>query len=363
MGKKSAKKQRSARKPRSSIRASDDQYTEEEMELVLRYAKELRAHVIKGFLEENAIPRSGNKSELVDNIQNAIEEGKIRYSTVVQFLDRVAPWGPQQVYLLGEPRLDASPYLNRDTFEDHLKNHKASKPFRQSLPLILPEILTVSEIGHDGRKIRVVAVERRSGWERYSKRDRKDKDTEEGDTVMLRGYVKRVSRGLIVLEWDLINQVGILQISRMPSGSEYEDANDRFKAAISKWLDLSAFPFISLSKAISTLHKHEEEKSKAIRSHGIEYNSGQSRIAGYSATAEDSVIDDGAISSALSHVRKSGKGRRGNFYWLLDKLGEGYKGREVHVTLFAQTGRVTFPVDNDEEVVRYVLEDIRKSCS
>jgi hypothetical protein len=346
-----------------AVRASDAAYTKEERELIVRYVRRLKVPVIKQLLAEHELSRTGPKDHLIETLQTALDDEELLYADLVSHLDRVEPWGAQHVFVLGEPALDLSKYRTADAFEQHLRGHHASKPFRSPLPLALPETLTVSAIEHNGDRIRVIAVERREGLDRDDDYDQDGGTTDDGEPIILRGYVERTTRGLIILDWDLIQNHAILQITRMPSGWDYDDARDRFAAAVQKWLPMAAFPLVNLAKAISKLHEDEEKKVAPLHSHGIEYGRGGSRLSGTSASEDDSVLSDIVISGALRQMRVVGTGRRGNFYWHLDSLGKDWVDKTAHVIVFAAMNRVLFTTDNDEVVVQNVLADIRKAGS
>lgn len=348
-------------------RADDDRYTSEERELIDRYIARLRVPSIKSFLRENEQKVSGTKSALLARVGSAVENGDVTYTQLVQFLDEVEPWRAQQVFLFGGSTLDLGPYQTAEALGEHLRAHHASKPFRKPIPLVLPTELTVASIQHSGRLLRITAVERRDGWIRDESLDPTEIErTDENEEVQLRAYVKRVTRGLIIFEWDMVENLAMMQVSRLPSGEDYDDARERFTSLVSRWIDIGTFPLLNLPKAIKTLHIAEETRKNAsqppaLKSYGVEYaRQGGARLAGLGASSEDSVTDDPVLSAALQQFRNVSQGRRGNFYWALDPLGKEYAGSTAHVIVFAATRRITFPTDNlDEATIRHVLADIR----
>lgn len=347
------------------VRASDDDYTAEERELILRYVKdELRVPEIRAYLKDIEERVSGNKDTLVERLAQAIDSGSLTYSDLVHLLDGHAPWKAQHVTLLGEPTFDASEFRTPATFEERLRRHHASRVLREKLPLILPEKLTVSQIVHNGERIRVVAVERRDGWFRDKARDRTKE--EGGTTVEWRAFVRDIVRGLIVFEWDLVQNHAMLQVSQLPSGWDYDEARTRITHLLARWIDLNGFGGIDLRRAVSSLHKEEElqQGGSRVRSHGIEYETAQGRrLQGRSATARDSVLGEASVDGALQQVRSVGVGRTGNFYWRLDGLEPALAGEEAHVVINGAAGRVNFRTDNSEEVVRHVLAGIRTAST
>jgi hypothetical protein len=352
---------------RKALLSDEHAYTDEERKLIDRYIARLRVPAIKDFLRESEQKISGSKQALLERIEEALKSGDVSYTQLVHFLDEVEPWRAQQVFLFGASSLNLEPYRTPEAFDRHLRSHHASKPFRQPVPLVLPDGLTVASIQHDGRRIRITAVERREGWLRDESLDPQGTErTVEDEELELRAYVRRVTRGLITFEWDIIENLAMMQVSRLPSGENYDEARERFENLVSRWLDARTFPLINLPKAIKTLHIAEEVRKAAsqppmLKSYGVEYaRQGGGRLAGVGATAEDSVTDDPALSASLQQFRNVSQGRRGNFYWTLDSLGADYVGSTAHAIVFASTRRITFPTDNlDEATIRHVLTDIR----
>ena len=343
------------------IRTSDSDYTEEEQRLILQYVKELRQVELKEFLASTGHLRSGTKKILLDRIDESLAEGTIALVDLVDLLDQVEPWSAQHVFLLGEPNADVTAFRDPHEFEAHLKNHRASKPFRQPIQLALPEELVVSSITHDGARLRVTAIERRDGWHRDHGQDQRTIGPG-GETIELRAYVNTVSRGLVMFEWDLIANQAVMQVTQLPSGWTYDDAFGRFVDVTKTWLPVATFPTLNLRRAISTFHEAEENKSNDLRSHGIEYEThGGRRVAGKSATPRDSVLGETVVDTAMHQIRDAGVGRSGNFYFDVTGVPGSQRG-EAHAIIFAEAGRINFPTSNPEEVVRHVLDRIRAAC-
>jgi hypothetical protein len=352
---------------RAGVRADEDEYTQEERDLIDRYIARLRMPSIRNFLRESDQRVSGTKRTLLGRIEEALDAGDVTYTQLVRFLDEVEPWRAQQVFLFGASSLNLDAYRTPEAFDAHLRAHRASKPYRQPIPLVLPDELTIASIQHDGRRLRITAIERREGWIRDESYDPEEVERTEGnEEVQMRAYVRRITRGQIIFEWDVVENLAMMQVSRLPSGEDYDDARDRFAKLVSRWLDIGTFPLINLPTAIKTLHLNEEARKAAsqepaLKSYGVEYaRQGGARLAGLGATSEDSVTDDPVLSSALDQFRNVSQGRRGNFYWALDPLGADYVGSTAHVIVFAATRRITFPTDDlDEATIRHVLSDIR----
>ncbi len=359
-------KTRKTSKP--ALRLKGEEYTQEEKDRILKYVDdEVTVPRLKAFLADHELPRSGNKPDLLKAITDAIGDGDhhLDYPHVVELLDAVLPWGPQHVFLLGEPRRGETPvatYRNRETFEAHLREKASSRPFRAPLPLVLPEELTVSSIVHTGEKLRVTAIERRDGFMREENLDRVEERN--GETVHFRAFVEETTRGLIMFEWNFTTNVAMLQITRLPAGQDYAKAETRFIKLVSKWIDLTRFPRIRLGQAISTVYNEAIKLGDTARArpHGVEWETiGGSRLQGKSATSQVSLVDDQAAKDAMDIGRDNGTGRTGNLYWQdVPDLPDEHRG--IHVKVLAHASRIHFPTGQTEETMRHVLEEIRKAC-
>lgn len=356
-----------ARRRNNQLRTHGGSYTEEERSLILRYIARLRRGTIQDFLREVEEPVSGTKSALVARIDAALGKESVDYSQLVSFLDEVEPWRAQQVYLLGPSNIHRAPFLTPEALETHLRQHRALRPFRQPVPLVLPEDLTIASITHDGERLRITAVQRREGWERDEREDLAQGETKDGEPVEYRAYVRVILRGLTMFEWDVVSNTAMLQISRLPARGDYDEEFAKFAALTKKWLDLSTFSRVNLAKGIAAIHREEEERrdaGNALRadSHGVEYEGGGgARMSGRGPSSDGSVSEDPNLRAAYRQYRAVSVGRRGNFFWHLDPLGR--VGEKAHVIVFATSKRITFPTnDLDEETIRHVLADIRSAC-
>lgn len=353
----------------SGTRVSDAEYTREERKIILEYVEdELTVPMIKDFLREKGLPLGGKKSELIETVVEAIRMKQVTYVELIDLLDEVLPWGAQHVFLYGEPEIkDTSAYRDPKEFGKLLAANGASRSFRARLPLALPDTLALSSIVHDGSAIRIVAIERREGFLRDSFRDTRSK-TERDEVIEFRAYVEKTTRGLIIFEWDLVQNHAMMQVTTLPTKGDYGHAATRFSKLVSKWLDLSRFPVLNLRRGIAAFHTEHVEKGEASRvtPHGVAYNTmAGGRVEARSATAKLPLSDDADAADAVERMRTEGIGRHGNFYWNVypgcdDE--EAQVGRGIHVKLLGEAQRSHFPTSNTEEVVRHVLSDIRAAC-
>ena len=338
------------------------EYTGEERERIVNYLLALKKRQIQAFLEANEVKKSGTKPSLRQRVEECLEDGTLAYPAIVQFLDTVAPWGKQHVYLFNGPTNSIDDWKNHAWLLGHLRQHRAAKYLNAHLPLILPASLKLSAIQHDSTRLRVTAVERREWWERNPDYDQQSK-TDTGEQVALRAFIHHVDRGLIVFEWSLLANTAFLQITQLRGDAHYDEAKERFTILVQKWLDLTRFTQVNICPAIKRLHELEEAGTPEARSHGIDYCTLQGRrLSARSASSRDSVLGETVIDNAMSNVRNQGVGRNGNFYWLPGQ-NPGQAANplvdEVHVVVVGNKGRINFTTPNTEGVVRHVLARIR----
>jgi hypothetical protein len=330
--------------------------------MLLGYVAALQKEHLRRFLREHEERITGNKVQLVERLQQALDTGATSYEELVELLDEIEPWGKQHVTLYDAPSFALESWKDTARFHARLKEHRLGKYLNKTLPLILPPKLALSTIEHTPERLRVVAVERREAWERDEDRDLED-ETEEGSPVELRAFVHQVTRGIIAFDWDLVSNTAMLQITQLPTRFRYEHAVERFRELVKSWLDVDAFPQTDLSPAIRYLYKRERNDDGLTRSHGIDYSTAHGRrLSGRSASAKDPLLGETVIDDALDSVCENGVGRQGNFYWLPAADGVNPLKDEVHVIVLAEQRRINFPTPNDEVAIRYVLQGLRAAC-
>lgn len=347
----------------TSIKLLDaPEYTAEEREALINFLLALRKSHIQDFLKRIDMPRSGTKPTLRERLQNGLDEGDLTYEQLVEFLDSVAPWGKQHVFLYGGPRGDLNAWKDPDHVHGLLKKHGLETLFNARLPLVLPIELTLSSVTHSDGKLRVTAVQKREYAERTPEHD-EGKETEDGEMLTLKAYVHHLTRTLAVFEWDLSANVAMLQITQLQKDGDYEELEEEFFGLTSPWLDIKQFGKVDLRPVIRKLHEIEGNGQAEARSHGIQYRSARGRrVSAHSPSARDSVLGEAFIDNAMDNVRKNGVGHLGNFYWL-PKIKPGPVANpltaDVHMIIVGAKSRVNFPTPNDEDVVRYVLHRVR----
>ena len=337
-------------------------YSAKEQQALIDFVLALRKSHIQDFLNQVELPKSGTKEDLRERLQEALDGGDLTFAQLVDFLDSVAPWGKQHVFLYQGPRGDAQTWKDPDHTERLLKQHRLGRLFNARLPLILPEKLTLSSVVHSDGKLRITAVEKRDYTERTPEHD-EEKEAESGERITLKAYMHHLTRTLTAFEWDLNANVAMLQITQLQEDGDYEELAEQFSQLVKPWLDIKQFGPVDLRQVIRSLHDIEGKGQAEARSHGVHYRSPRGRrVSAHSPSPRDSVVGEKFLDDAMDSVRKNGVGHLGNFYWLAGtKLGlvTNTLKAEVHVIIVGAKSRVNFPTPNSEEVVRYVLHRVR----
>ena len=203
------------------------EFTVEEHELLINFVFALRKSHIKDFLKRADLPVSGTKPELRSKLREALDNGTLAYEQLVDYLDSVAPWGKQHVFLYKGPPWDIKDWKDPEHVLGLLKQHRLDKLFNARLPLVLPERLTLSSIRHSKGKLRISAVQKREYTERMPQHD-ENKKTEDNEKISLKAFVHHVTRTLMVFEWDHIANEAMLQITQLQKDGDYEEVAKEF---------------------------------------------------------------------------------------------------------------------------------------
>lgn len=337
-------------------------YTEEERRALIDFVLALRKSHIQDFLRRLKLPRSGTKPDLRERLQEALDEGHLTHEQLVDFLDSVAPWGKQHVFLYAGPRGDLRSWKDADHVLQLLKCHRLGKFFNARLPLILPDKLTLSSITYSDGVLRVTAIQKREYAERTPEHD-EQKTAEDGEMISLRAYMDHVSRTLVAFEWNLNSNTAMLQITQLQRDTLYEELAKEYFGLVGGWLDIEKFGLVDVRRVIQKLDELEGNGQAEARSHGIHYRTLRGRrLSVQSPSPRDSVRGEAVIDNTLDSVGKDGVGHLGNFYWLSNRNSGSVPNPlegDVHVFLVADKSRINFPTPNTEDVVRYVLRRVR----
>lgn len=196
-------------------------------------------------MKQVELPKSGTKEDLRERFQEALDGGDLTYERLLDFLDSVAPWGKQHVFLYQGPRNDVQAWKDPDHVQRLLKQHRVGKLFNATLPLILPEKLTLSSVTHADGRLRVTAIAKRDYTNRTPEHD-EEKETKGGERITLKAYMHRLTRTLAALEWDLNANIAMLQITQLQEDGDYEKLAEQFCQLVKPWLDIKQFSPVDL---------------------------------------------------------------------------------------------------------------------
>jgi hypothetical protein len=341
---------------------SPSDYSAGEQQALIDFVLALRKSHIQNFLKQVELRKSGTKEDLRERLQEALDEGDLTYERLVDFLDSVAPWGKQHVFLYHGPQNDVQAWKDPNHLQHLLKQHRLGKLFNARLPLVLPEKLTLSSVTHADGTLSVTAIEKREYTQRTPEHD-EEKEAESGERITLKAYMHHLTRTLAAFEWDLNANVAMLQITQLQEDGDYEKLAEEFTQLLKPWLDIKQFRAVDLRPAIRKLHEIEKNGQAEARSHGIDYRSLQGRrVSARSPSPRASVLGEQFLDDAMDSVRKHSVGHLGNFYWLAGKQpgpNANPLSGEVHVIIVGAKSRVNFPTPNTEDAVRYVLHRMR----
>jgi len=341
-------------------------YSQEECEMVVQYLMALKSDLIREFLTNHKFDSSGTKPELRDRIETCLKDEKLKYEDIVNFIDTVAPCGKQHIILYEGSESLVKQWKKDEHINKTLKKNGLAKYLNARLPLILPEVLTISSITYKpGQELKISAVERREYTERVEEYDKEDKTTDGGE-IELRAYLLQVSRGVIIFTWDLVANTATIQISQLPGSSGYEEKEGKFAGLINSFLDIMQFEKIDLRRAITKLNELEEAGKPEARSHGIGYKSPGGRMfTVQSPTCHDSTLGESGLDRPLCDIRAKTIGHIGNFYWLEASacpVDHNPLQEDVHTIIIGDKSRINFTTPNKAEEINYVLSRVRELC-
>ncbi len=294
-----------------------------------------------------------------------VDGGEVTNAQLIEYLDEVMPWGKQHVYLLVGPEFSIAKWKSPARFRDIVAAEGMEHFLDRRRSLGMPQELEVSSINSSTKVLRIEAVCGRFWWDRDQSLD-EEKFTLSGAPVELRAFVQRGLRNLVIFEWDLRSNSAILQISQWQSGTSYENIRKEFFALVSGLIPVEQFKDLNLYKALGKLHALEEKAIKArkvpvARSHFLSYvTPAGTIIESRSAAGTISVLSEDFVDDALGGIRMNSTGKTGNFFWTPST--QNPLEEEVRTVIVANRNRVNFPVPNNEEAIRYVLQRIRTYC-
>lgn len=330
-----------------------DDYVEperDELQLLLDYLFSHHKKFIQDFLRSRIdLLVSGTKAELRDRFDQALKDGRLVSSELVDLLDRIEGWGNQQVFLYRSNDSLVRRWANEESVRERLEECGLESLLNRRRPLILPDEPTLSSIEWLPERVRFLWVERRTWEERMPDRDRQEED------LMWRAYRARESRGVVSFDWSLVSNEAALMIQRLPRGTVYDDVKEHFEGELEPVIGIREFEQVRVARAIERI-EHSEEADRRKLAHETR-RGGRASFTSRGRTAD--VYADPDLQSARTALGNNVVPWLGNFYW--KPVDDEVSGR-MHVVLHTKDNRVGVYGEWYEEEVRHVLSRIRTHC-
>jgi hypothetical protein len=342
---------------------------EQELDYILSAISAHKMENIQRFLQQEGLAHSGKtKSELLDDLKGYVLAGRLQFGELVGLLDTIEGWGNQQIYLF-----DVAPELStlwRDPVYARSEIAKAGfdRLFNASIPLVLPEIATLSTIQHSSSSIRFVWVERRVVKKREPGLDNLSATREPSalaetpdvkDGIVWHAYRIRNTRGIIVFEWNFDTSEAMLRIQRLESGRNYVGIRDMFVKQLEDIFRIRPLTAVRLARAVRKL-----VDSTDVRRLRMKFMSAQKgRIALIGADTNREMFEDPEIEGSRKAFSVDTTGLLGHFIWLQQHPNPS---REMYTQIFGESDndqRIGILAEHSEKDVRDVLSRIRKYCS
>jgi hypothetical protein len=370
----------------------DDLRDEEHKQLSNDLKRLRRDKLMKFALDAGLDPATKEKRpDLAERIVDALKAGRLHLRELMRFLDQAAEWDKQHVILLGAPTtgagLNPRNWQKEDWLRKHLTEHSVVSLLGKRKPLVLPEKMTLASIELDPlHGLRVMAVMRCQGSERDEREDDDGVRESDGAEIEYRAFVKVITRGLVMFEWNLKTNEAMMRIRQLPGGLKYEDVFATFKTLVKSWLPIDHFPLVTLGAALLNLRELAKDEDEGIRAHVVDLAAHDGRrVIGRSQHADQRLDGNDDIDGAMDKVAEDGSGYAGNFFFepaandngsVADSDDEEDEDDEddaaaarrrrrndAHVVLQAnKKNRINFMTPQTETVIRNVLQRIRSAC-
>lgn len=208
---------------------------------------------IKELLRRRKIKIGATKSDFVNNMMQAIEDGTLRRWDVDQWLDEVEGWGDQHVYLFRVPSdLANDPIWSSRTIQQRkLEKAGFGKQWNALASLEYPRKRKLTGIYSDGSAMRFVWHEGLDSWVRDKSKDYTDEI--DGDEYEFRAHRKQAERWVMRFEIRPREKMAavFMQIPWSPEG--HAEAVSEVRATVAPIVDFGRLSPFSVSKAIKDL--------------------------------------------------------------------------------------------------------------
>ena len=323
---------------------------EHELQLLLEMLFEHKAEYIRDFLKCKELTSSGTKSDLRKRVETAIG-GRISFEELVSLLNRIEGWGRQHIYLFLSPQYLQLQWQDEEFVKNRLLENNAIELLNSEIPIVMPEAKELSAVLWSRRRVRFVWITKREWEERVAERDQINE--EEG--IIWRAFKKRTGRGILALDWNLVNGLAMLMIQELPSGSKYDEERQQLTASLNPFINLEEFSPVEVSRAIQRI-----ESSNEVRKRQIAHQTRQGGQAKFTSQGRSKDLNtDPDIQNSRRALGGSTRPNLGNFYWLPNN---GQLNKEVHTVIYSDARRIKISGERTEQEVRYVIGRIYHYC-
>lgn len=161
---------------------------------------------IKELLRSTASKIGSTKQEFAQNLDDAIDEGRLTQGGLETWLQEVEGWGNQHVYLLTPPRISAAALARG------IANSDAARLQDAAASLEFPVELALTQIRIDDHGLSVVWHQGKESWSRATGHDFR---REEGfELYRYEAHRQRVDRSVVRFEWRFDNDYCSVLIQR-----------------------------------------------------------------------------------------------------------------------------------------------------
>lgn len=183
-------------------------------ELVKRVVVAQGNTFIKDLLRETESRIGATKQEFAQNLDDAIDEGRLTQAGLEAWLAEVEGWGDQYVYVVSALIIDAQ-RLAQAIAASPVAHHQGA-----AASLEFPPQLELKQIAVDDEHLSLVWHQGKEAWNRWSRKD--FTEDEEIEHYRYLAYRQRLDRSVVRFEWRFGDDYCLILIHRNPDIKHHE---------------------------------------------------------------------------------------------------------------------------------------------
>lgn len=300
---------------------------------------------------------NAKKEEIVDLIFEDVQENVVHRDHLYNFVNKVQEWGRQHVYLFRSNPQTKTQFRKFTTqqIQEYLTDHRTGLKTNHPLPIFMPEqtgFKAYKVVHEEGRRLAIFWAEKRVLYTRNEERDYIDKNR----NLEFRAWSPRNSRGLLIMDWDLLTGQVMIRVSQADAKSVYENARDEAFNYIQRIFNIQANEWTNMDirRAIANI---KDSGTVSTKKYNQESQSGGKQ----SLQARDKrtgIEHDTELTQAGRAIVDRFASTYGNFYWSVTE--DDGSEIEVHTTIESKSNSLLIYGIQTEETVRYILGEIIK---